>query len=102
MYPQRELDQLAARKDVLRGKIAQRRVQLIQDAARVAKPLQWLDKMAALWQRIPSVAKLMVVPLGAYAIKRTCSGRTKFISSLLRWAPLAYAVGRSAASKPRS
>jgi hypothetical protein len=56
----------------------------------VVKPLAWMDKAVALWRRIPPLAKLAAVPVGAYVIKRTFFRQTKLFSSLLRWGPLAY------------
>jgi hypothetical protein len=90
MYPERELSLLATRKAVLRGKIAHRRIQTSADLAQLTKPLEIMDKAAELWRKIPSLAKLAVVPVALVVLKKTLFRRTKLLSSLLRWGPLAY------------
>jgi len=101
MYPERELSLLATRKAVLRGKIAHRRIQTSADLAQLTKPLEIMDKAAELWRKIPSLAKLAVVPVALVVLKKTLFRRTKLLSSLLRWGPLAYKAvkGMDMASK---
>jgi len=64
MYPDRELARLAVCKDELRGRIALHRTQCAQAAARVMKPLVWLDQVVALWRKYSPIAKMATVPLG--------------------------------------
>jgi len=95
MYPQRELALLTARKEVLRKNIALRRTQCAQNAARVAKPLAWLDRLVDLWRRIPPLAKIAALPLGLLVVKRTFFRRQKTLGPLLRWGPLVLNTLRS-------
>lgn len=90
MYPQRELALVAARKNLLRKKIAQRRSQVADDFRRIAKPLAWLDRVVAWWRTIPTIAKLAAVPLGLVLMKRTFFRRQKMLAPLLRWLPVVY------------
>ena len=100
MYPQRQLNELAARKTVLRRGIALRRVQCAVAAARVAQPLEWVDRMLAFWRSLSPLAQFAAVPLGLL-IQRTVSPRLKILRTLVRWSPLVFAalrlVGRAAA-----
>lgn len=87
MYPQRELNRLAAHKTALRATIACRRVQCVTAAARLAEPFAWLDRAIAFWRRLAPVMKFAAVPLG-FLLKRTLSPRLKLLGSLVKWSPL--------------
>ena len=87
MYPDRELIRLAAHKAALRRSIGFHRIQCVQAAARLAQPLEWLDRMLAFWRRLPSFARVAVVPLGLI-VARTVFPRMKILGSLMRWGPL--------------
>jgi len=91
MYPQRELIRLAAYKTALRWDIALRRTQCAEAAARVAQPLEWLDRMLAFWRRLSSFAPLATVLLG-WVVTRTVFPRQKILRSLLRWGPLGLSI----------
>jgi len=94
MYPQRELTALAAYKITLRGDIALRRAAMAQAAAKVAQPLEWLDRVVAFWRRIPPLAKFAALPLG-FLVKRTIFPRWKILGPLLRWGPLVLGASRN-------
>lgn len=93
MYPDRELTRLAARKAALRRDIARRRAQCAEAAARVARPLEWLDRMLAFWRRLSPFAQFAAVPLG-FLVQRTVFRRLKILRSLVRWGPLVFSAVR--------
>lgn len=101
MYPQRELNDLATYKARLRRAIAFRRAQCVVAATQVAKPLEWLDRAIAFWRRLSPFTKLAAVPLG-FLMKRTLFPKGKILGALVRWAPLAFGVFRSARSAAQS
>ncbi len=86
MYPDRELTRLAAYKAALRRGIALRRAQCAVAAARVAQPLEWLDRMLAFWRRLSPLVKFAALPLG-FLLKRSLAPRTRILGTLLRWGP---------------
>ena len=94
MYPQPELIRLAARKAALRRDITLRRTQCVSAAARIARPLAWLDQAVALWRKISPVAKLTAIPLAVVA-GRMFLPRVKIQGTLLRWAPAVIGAVRS-------
>ena len=102
MYPQRELAQLAAHKAALRRNIALHRAECVAAAARVARPLAWLDRVVALWRRLSPLAAISLVPLGLL-LKRTFGPRLRILASLVKWGPLVFGAvrGVSAAVKAR-
>jgi hypothetical protein len=59
VYPQSELNSLAARKVALRREIASSRDQCAAVAIRVLEPLAWLDRLLALGQALRSVGTLL-------------------------------------------
>ena len=93
MYPQRELTRLGLNKAALRRNIARRRVACAAAAARVAKPLEWLDGMLATWRRFSPLAAVLAAPLG-WAVARTAFPRLKTAGLLVRWAPLVFGAFR--------
>jgi hypothetical protein len=96
MYPQRQLNRLGDRKVALRRDIALRRVQCAVAAARVAQPLEWVDRMLAFWRRLSPLAQFAAVPLGLL-IQRTLSPRLKILRMLVRWGPLVLGAVRGVA-----
>ena len=76
MYPDRELTRLAAYKAALRRDVALRRAQCAVAAARVAQPLEWLDRMLAFWRRLSPFVKFAALPLG-FLLKRSLAPRTR-------------------------
>ena len=97
MYPQPELARLAARKAVLRRDIAFRRVQCAAAVARVAQPLEWLDRMLAIWRQFSPLARIAAVPMGLL-VQRTVFPRLKMFRTLLRWSPLVFGAMRAVGS----
>jgi hypothetical protein len=97
MYPQRELIRLAAQKASLQRDIAMRRVQCAEAAARVARPLEWLDRVAAFWRKFSPIIQISALPLGFLA-KRAFFPRFKFLATLARWGPLAVGAIRGVGS----
>ena len=97
MYPQRELTRLAAYKTALQWDIALRRTQCGEAAARVAQPLEWLDRMLGCWRRLSSFVPIPAVWLG-WVVMRTVFSRRKILGSLLRWAPLVLGLVRGLGS----
>ena len=93
MYPQQELNRLAASKAVLRRDIAVRRARCADAAARVAQPLEWVDRMLAFWRRLPPLARFAAVPL-CLILQRTVFPRVKILRTLTRWSPLVFGAMR--------
>jgi hypothetical protein len=101
MYPQPELNRLAVHKLALRRRIALRRVACAEAAARVARPLAWLDRAQAFWRKFAPFAPLAAVPLGLFALRTVFSGH-KILGALVRWGPLAFAAVRGMSSAVRA
>jgi hypothetical protein len=97
MYPDRELTRLAAHKAALQRNIALRRAQCVEAAARVAQPLEWLDRMLLFWRRLSPLAQFAAVPLGIL-VQRTVFPRVKILRSLVRWGPLVFGAVRGISS----
>ena len=93
MYPDRELTRLAAYKAALRRDIALRRTQCVEAAARVARPLEWLDRMLAYWRRLSPFVKFAALPLG-FLLKRSLAPRPRVLGTLLRWGPPVLGIVR--------
>lgn len=93
MYPQQQLNRLAVYKAVLRRDIAYRRAQCTEAAARVAQPVERLDRVMAFWRRLSPFAQFAAVPLG-FLVQRTVFRRRKILGSLLRWGPLIFGAVR--------
>ena len=91
MYSQRELIALAAGKAALRRRIALHRAQCAVAAARVAQPLERLDRTLALWKWIAPLAPLAAVPLG-FLVKRVVFRRLKILRAIVCWSPLVFAA----------
>ena len=94
MYPHGELNQLARHKAALQLRIGIRRFECSRAAARVERPLAWLDRVVAFWRKISPVAKLAAVPL-AILLKRALLPRAGLLSMLFRWAPTIFSAGRA-------
>jgi hypothetical protein len=93
MYPERELTRLAARKTVLRMRIGLRRVQCAEAAARVARPLEWLDRAREFLARIKPLALLAAVPVGILA-GRSSRRSMRMLGSIARWVPIVFDAAR--------
>lgn len=101
MYPERELRRLAAHKASLRIDIALRRAQCAEAAARVARPLEWLDRVAGFWRKFSPIVRISALPLGLLA-RRAFFPRFRLLGFLARWAPLAVGAARGFGSVLRS
>ena len=93
MYPQQELNRLAIHKAVLRRDIAVRRARCVEAAARVARPLDWMNRMLAFWRQLSPLARFAAVPLGIL-IQRAVFPRSKILRTLVRWGPLVFGAMR--------
>lgn len=97
MYPAGELTQLAAKKDLLRRRIALRRVATIVVAQRVAQPLRLIDRIVGEWRRLSPLVKLAGVPLGAL-LGRSLHRKRRLVGQLIRWGPVLASVWRGFAA----
>lgn len=93
MYPADELKHLALRKDLLRRRIALRRVVIILSGTRVVQPLQLADRALLAWKRLSPLLKLLAVPAGA-VVGRGFRRRHGIVSRVIRWAPLVLRAWR--------
>jgi hypothetical protein len=95
MYPQRQLTHLDTRKAELRRQICLHRAECVDAAARLAVPLEWVDRVFAFLKRIKPVAMFAAVPIGAI-VARSESRSLRLLGSIARWAPLVLgAMGSS-------
>lgn len=94
MYPTGELEALDRRKLLLRARIARRRWQCRVAGAELARPLEFIDRALAQWRRISPFVKMASVPLG-FLFRKKLFPKLGFFSTLLRWAPTAFAAFRS-------
>ena len=101
MYPQSELDELTRRKATLRCRIARQREEMAEATSVVTRPLAWVDRAVALFQRISPLALLAALPVGLL-VKRTVSPRLKIVGSLLKWAPIVLSAVRGFNSAPKT
>lgn len=97
MYPAGELTKLAARKDLLRRRIALRRVATIVVAQRIVRPLRLVDRIVGEWRRLSPLVKLAGIPLGAL-LGRSLHRRRRLIGKLIRWGPVLASVWRGFAA----
>ena len=93
MYPHAELTSLAASKSALRRRIQSRRSECAASAARLARPISWVDRAHARWRRLYPLLTLASVPIGILmGCLRIRPLRT--IGAVLRWSPLVLGVVR--------
>lgn len=93
MYPDRELNQLALHRQVLRRRIARHRNECAAAVAQLARPIMFLDRAVDFWRRLPTLARFVVPALGAIATRKFFPGQ-KILNLLLRWGPLAVGAVR--------
>lgn len=102
MYPSRELSRLADRKAALRREIAVQRARCAGAAARVARPLAWLDRTLAAWRRFPPLARFAAIALG-FGLPWTVFPRLKLLGPLaIVAARIMAAVSSGRAGSPAS
>lgn len=97
MYWDEELERLALHKAALQRRIARRRSQCAAAASRIARPVERLDRIVAIWRGIPPAVKLGALPLGLLAT-RLALPRRGFLRKLVRWGPLVFTVARAFSS----
>lgn len=93
MYPQTELNHLAARKLTLRRDISLKRETCAAASARATKPLVWLDRAVALYQRASPFIPLLSTPLMLF-VTRKRTAKPSLIQSAIKWAPLVFQAAR--------
>lgn len=99
MYPTAELNELTARKAVLRQRIAASRWECTALAERVARPIALLDRVVAQWRKISPMAKLAALPLGLLLRKKIVPSKSGLFRRALRWAPVVLQAMRMAQSR---
>ncbi len=97
MYPQRELNRLAAYKTALQRDIAIHRYQCTKAASCMARPFALLDRFVAIWRRLSPLALFATVPLG-FLVQRAVFPRLKVLRPLVRWGPLIFNAVRGISS----
>jgi len=93
MYPRKELKVLARRKAVLLDRICVGRDEVAEAAARLAEPIEMVDRGVAYWRRVSPMVKLAAIPLGL-VLRRIIIKRVGKLGTVLRWGPLAFAAVR--------
>lgn len=93
MYPEAELIRLAAYKAALRRDIAFHRLQCAGAAARLAQPVEWVERAIAFVRRISPMTQLAAVAAGV-VFRRALPRKLKFFSTLVRWGPTVFAAVR--------
>jgi len=90
MFPRGELTILAARKEILRLRIAARRAQIQACALRVTRPLGWIDHMLERWRSISPLVRMIVMPAGLFGVRalttRLGKGKWLLMAPLIRLA----------------
>ena len=100
MYPDRELIRLDDHKIAIRLRIARRRRECADAAARVLQPLHWVDRLLVLGRRLSPFAALAAVPLG-FLFKRAAAPRPSVLGAVLRWGPVLFGAVRGLAATRR-
>jgi hypothetical protein len=93
MYPDAELNRLAAHKAALRQRIAARRAVCAGAFRSATRPLALLDRLQALWQRLAPLARTLALPVGLF-LGRAALPRTGLVGRVLRWSPVVVAAWR--------
>lgn len=100
MYPRGELDRLALRKALLQARITVRRLECLQHAHALARPVRLVDRVWELWQRIGPIVKLVGLPTLLWAgTKMSRRGRggglDGKLGAILKYAPLVMNAARA-------
>lgn len=96
MYPQGELSRLANNRAALCARIARNRLRCAAALTVVVAPVEWIDRMLAMWRRISTPVLLTALPLG-FLLKRVIGPKPRILGKLLRWGPLLLGVARNIA-----
>ena len=99
MYPQAELNRLAADKAALIRRLATNRGQCVAAVCHLGQPLVWLDRVLILWRRFIPPGLLVALPLGLL-LKRSSSLHPRLLGAILRWGPLLLGVLRGLQRPP--
>jgi hypothetical protein len=91
MHWDEELERLALHKTALQRRIARQRMQCAIAASRMARPVELLDRIVAVWRGLPPMVKFGAMPLGVLAT-RLALPRRGILRSLVRWGPLVFSV----------
>jgi hypothetical protein len=89
MYPQRQLDRLAARKAELCMRIDVHRAECVEAAETFVAPLEFIDRVLGFLRKIKPMAMLAAGPIGAL-VGRSESRTLRFLGSIARWAPVIF------------
>jgi hypothetical protein len=100
MYPRQELMVLARRKAVLLDRICVDRDEVAAAVARLAEPIEIIDRGVERWRRVSPVVKLAAIPLGL-VLRRILLPRARKLGAVLKWGPVVFAAVRGFA-KARS
>ncbi len=93
MYPDRTLKDLAARKEGLRMRITDRRVECARQLGELLQPLVTVDRVIDTWRRVAPIASIAAVP-ATVAFTHLVLPKIGGASKLLRWAPVAVKAAR--------
>jgi hypothetical protein len=104
MYPAGELNLLAARKALVRVRIAERRWQCAADAAEASRPLAWIDGALDCWRQLSPLTKAVGLPLVLLAAKKLAGrfGRSpllRLLPTLLRSLPVVFRTAQAVAGR---
>jgi hypothetical protein len=104
VYPTQELTRLAVHKESLRHSVSLRRARCSVAAARVTRPLAWIDRARVWWRQFSPFALGAAASLGFLMHRRHPHPhpRLKLLRALMRWGPLAIRAVRLAAEFSRS
>jgi hypothetical protein len=91
MFAQQELTRLRDLKAVHRYRISVRRVVCAVQTERVLRPLRWVDRASALWQRIGPLGRIAAGPTGLWLL-RALFRRRKLAGPLMRWGPTIWSI----------
>lgn len=91
MYPQQELDRLAAHKATLRRDIMLRRAQCVEAATRVARPLDWVDRFVKVWRGLSAA---VAHPAPDDARSTGPAPRNMILRTIMRWGPIVIGAAR--------
>lgn len=95
MYPADELTVFARRRELLRARIAARRLECLEHWTVVERPLRVVDEGWRRWRSWAPWVSLAAVPAGLVFGRKVAAGRS-VLARLARWAPVVTSVARVA------
>lgn len=99
MFPSGALNELARAKARIRERITLRRTAMVEHVVGAVQPLVWADAAWGLWRALSPVVKLLAVPAGLLAARKTLP-RMRLLLGLARWLPLLRQIARQRAAAP--